>query len=363
MELHIRSLGSLSASSRALLQGGETSFDLPQLVYQTLVDTMVHIVAPLTEPDKTTENALILAPTSELASAFCRSFSDSIPSPVVGMEFVEFACLSDSERLRHERLRDLYDEHALLSAIITTDVDSELLDESCITSVIVARSLSADESEELAYRLLGLCQSGRSIHLTDLVDNTELLRILRYVLANPDAEPASTPVHTPSVDALPQSDANETEEACQSGDGWVVRLHWSGPYLLEELSAFTLDPDDIACFQVYGPHPIYGDDVLLQIGCNGESTLGQTIAEQGWEEHAFHEQITFFVGRELAEVGANRVHRLACATALCIQAHQPAYRFFLEGPFCEGMLHVLNMGKRRSLFPEVSSRRWGVVGR
>ncbi len=65
-----------------------------------------------------------------------------------------------------------------------------------------------------------------------------------------------------------------------------IFLDWEGPFTTDELEDLNDPRIDYGLYQVYGTHPLYGEEVLLYLGATGGGrTFGTRIAEEQtyWE--------------------------------------------------------------------------------
>lgn len=141
----------------------------------------------------------------------------------------------------------------------------------------------------------------------------------------------------------------------------VIDIEWEGPLSLVEAIRLQTD-SDYGLYQYYGDHPVYGSGVLLYIGEAGKQTFGKRIAQHNW--HRWIPSPTeIYVGRICSTEpldAAEWRRRISLAEAIEIFAHSPAFNtqnlnsIGHKGPD----VRVLNWGKRKGLFPEVSISRW-----
>jgi hypothetical protein len=140
-----------------------------------------------------------------------------------------------------------------------------------------------------------------------------------------------------------------------------ILVDWSGPHTFEKASQLH-EHNDYGLYQVYGRHLVYGNGVLLYIGCAPDRTLGIRIAERG---NCYNDQpFEFHVGRLIGRTPDNETwgQHIKLAEQLLINVHAP----FLNvqhnredlGPELNHV-HVFNYRQYRSLMPEVSGARWG----
>lgn len=323
------------------------------------------------------ERVALLAPSKEVAETLAGLLQAELPSPVVGMEYVEAEWSSDGERLRNERRRELEDEYAVLSVVITTDPNSDLFSLPVIRTLVLCTHLLPDEANELAQTLISRVAQGDQLCFIDVAANAALLRPIKYVTdeasraSKPQAPQAPQPPQSPAVPSRPQptqqrpqQPLSQTQERLPRMPVHViegaVHLLWEGPFYLEELTAFDTLPVDQGVFQIYGAHPTYGDKALLQIGTACDKSFCQAIAEEAWAQREDAASIHFYVGRWIGdEAPSTEAWRgaIEAATLLLIEAHQPAYNQVVTSTGDAGV-HVMNWGTKGALLREVSALRW-----
>jgi len=144
-----------------------------------------------------------------------------------------------------------------------------------------------------------------------------------------------------------------------------IHIIWSDPIPYETVSVFVSDITDFGIYQIYGTHPIHGNDVLLYIG----RALGGSF---GWEiprkESKFNnpkvEGIRVHLGRLAgAATPPNDVwnRQIELAERLLIFAHKPPLNVRVGLGDLEEILqsvHIYNWGARATILPEVSGLRW-----
>ncbi len=74
----------------------------------------------------------------------------------------------------------------------------------------------------------------------------------------------------------------------------VIEIGWEGPFTMDEIKQFTNDID-FGLYLAFGPHKIYGDNVLLYVGKAEQQTLGVRILQHLKEDWYGSEQI--YIGR------------------------------------------------------------------
>ena len=140
-----------------------------------------------------------------------------------------------------------------------------------------------------------------------------------------------------------------------------INIDWQGPLTLEQALQLNSDTDH-GLYQYYGDHPLYGQNVLLYVGSAIKQSLGKRLAQHNWH-HWSASEVQIYVGRLCAEepIGLNTAQqKLALAEAILLFAHSPGFNTSnLNSIKHKGDdVRVMNWGKRKSLFPEVSISRW-----
>lgn len=141
----------------------------------------------------------------------------------------------------------------------------------------------------------------------------------------------------------------------------LIQIQWEGPFRYEDLASLKNDETDYGIYQIYGSHTVYGEDVLLYIGQASQQTFGTRILQHSnWLE----DDHTFYVGRLS---GSNTPsddiwhNEIAFAESLLINIHAPAYNTMNISSINYAQLediHIINLGKYKSLLPELSGVRW-----
>jgi len=162
-----------------------------------------------------------------------------------------------------------------------------------------------------------------------------------------------------------------------------IRIEWDGPYNLTdigydkdnmnykgEINCLNNEYEDFGIYQVYGCHPIYGNDVLLYIGKAAQQTFSKRLSQEGWENNIDYENIKFYVGRLFAHKQPNLIEEwdkmIDQAERMLIYAHEPARNSsnILNVTKNKDKLEefknirIFNYDNYRSLMPEVSGELW-----
>ena len=144
----------------------------------------------------------------------------------------------------------------------------------------------------------------------------------------------------------------------------LIQIQWNGPFKLTELSLLMNEETDYGIYQIYGKHPIYGNDVLLYIGKADYQTLGKRISQEGWLNTNDSNNTKIYVGR--LHGSKNTTNELwsteiDLAERLLIFVHKPAYNSKSISSLPDSKLqniHILNWGDHRDLLSELSGLRW-----
>jgi hypothetical protein len=152
-----------------------------------------------------------------------------------------------------------------------------------------------------------------------------------------------------------------------------IDILWEGPFKIgwdrdSELYIPVLPgrlPDEIGIYQIYGKHPLYGDNVLLYIG---ETTTRKAIS--GFHarllEHVkgrfwYFANLSVHVGlvtKGAREVPVKDMETIQAVESMLIATHKPALNTqHINRPNSNAKnYHLYNWGDYGSLFPETSAR-------
>ncbi|MGH0437569.1 hypothetical protein ACQVOM_25725 [Bacillus basilensis] len=144
----------------------------------------------------------------------------------------------------------------------------------------------------------------------------------------------------------------------------LIQILWDGPYSITDLVKLKNEETDYGIYQVYGNHPIYGNDVLLYIGKADCQTLGKRISQENWPDTNDSNNTKIYVGRFYGSKNPTQTEwsvEIDLAERLLIYVHKPAYNSksissLKDLKFQD--IHILNWGNYRSLLPEISGLRW-----
>ena len=160
-----------------------------------------------------------------------------------------------------------------------------------------------------------------------------------------------------------------------------IRIEWKGPYKLTDIGydydgenymlkkAKLDDKIDFGVYQVYGFHPVYGNNVLLYIGKAKEQTFAKRLSQEGWEYNADYKNLQIYVGRLFSneELTLSKWSEFVdIAESMLIYAHAPAMNSSNILNISKDKkklkkfenVRIFNYDECRSLFPEVSGELW-----
>ena len=153
-------------------------------------------------------------------------------------------------------------------------------------------------------------------------------------------------------------------------DREVIHIIWDGPYNFIEYRNFNNKEIDFGLYQIYGPHPVYGANVLLFIGKTTDEempfalTFGDAISTEIWGDNIDHKLLNFYLGRICGETTPNDsewLRQISLAEMLLVEAHATALNkepvVLFANEYCKN-IHVLNWGSYNQLLPEISGLRW-----
>lgn len=144
----------------------------------------------------------------------------------------------------------------------------------------------------------------------------------------------------------------------------IIQIDWDGPYKITELPQLTDSIRDYGVYQIYGYHPVYGNDVLLYIGKADHQTFGKRIPRENWWDTNDSNNTKIYAGRLRGPQTPNQLEwslEIDLAEQLLIYVHKPAYNARSVSSLRNSKvqnIHILNWSNYRSLLPEVSGLRW-----
>jgi hypothetical protein len=163
-----------------------------------------------------------------------------------------------------------------------------------------------------------------------------------------------------------------------------IRIEWDGPYTLKDIGYdeekedykgkinpfLSNEYEGYGVYQVYGCHPIYGNDVLLYIGQAAKQTFSKRLSQESWEYNIDSKNIKFYVGRLFAEKQPSSEdawdNMIDIAERMLIFAHEPARNSSNILTISRNKakldefknIRIFNYDNYRSLMPEISGELW-----
>jgi len=146
----------------------------------------------------------------------------------------------------------------------------------------------------------------------------------------------------------------------------IIHLVWKEYEWDESIFNKFNGKEDYGIYQIYGDHPIYGQNTLLYIGKANENPYSQRLYEHSGSDFdvthisKFRKlHLSYFCEND--DINKNNwKDKIDLVEKLLINSHSPAYnsqdiKNVLAKEIFEKELLVLNWGERGKLLPEVSS--------
>ena len=144
----------------------------------------------------------------------------------------------------------------------------------------------------------------------------------------------------------------------------IYHVYWEGPYKIDELEKISHNKHVL--YQVYGQQPMYGTDCLLYIGMTDASVSSRFKSHEVWTENQADE-VKIYVATigefknweynnklKLYQKPNNSLIR--DIEKLLIYSHMPSYNTQCKKTDnIPNAIRIFNTGRRKSLFPEISS--------
>ena len=165
-----------------------------------------------------------------------------------------------------------------------------------------------------------------------------------------------------------------------------IRIEWEGPYSMKDigydwhedeyknlskLKKLNDESKDYGVYQVYGHHPVYGNNVLLYIGKAEQQTFAKRLRQEAWEYNQDSQNIQFYVGRIFGDKKekintAEWDKMIDTAERMLIYAHRPAFNSSNIATISRDKqilksyvgVRIFNYDSCRSLMPEISGEIW-----
>ena len=149
-----------------------------------------------------------------------------------------------------------------------------------------------------------------------------------------------------------------------------IYVDWSGPYTYEdvvnynenkiETKKFAVKPTDFGLYQIYGAHPIYGDNVLIYIGKTEQKFMERLNGRSVIEYNQDRDNVQIYLGKiyyDDALLHNDALEDISKAESLLIHYHAPAKNSsnINSLKFADENYRVINLGTFRSLSKEIST--------
>jgi hypothetical protein len=140
-----------------------------------------------------------------------------------------------------------------------------------------------------------------------------------------------------------------------------IHINWDGPLSVSQASELK-SSEDYGLYQYYGDHPVYGSGVLLYIGKVTRQPFGARLNQHNWHNW-IPSETEIYVGRICSDTQMENSEwesMIDISEKIQIYAHSPAFNTSNLNKIGHhnNDVRVFNWGKRKSLLPEVSIKRW-----
>ena len=148
----------------------------------------------------------------------------------------------------------------------------------------------------------------------------------------------------------------------------IIHVQWDGPFTLSNVVKLSDKRTDYGIYQIYGSHPIYGNNTLLYIGKACQQTFAERISQENWKGWELGQgRIQVHIGRLSGSTTPKRAEwnqEIDLVELLLLTAHKPAHNASGIVSLSNAIdmkireIHVLNWGNCQDLLPEISGARW-----
>jgi len=147
----------------------------------------------------------------------------------------------------------------------------------------------------------------------------------------------------------------------------IINLNWI-EYVWNENVYTKFEKDkDRGIYQIYGDHPVYGENTLLYIGQTKDQVYSQRLKQHGYFEKSHIHSLRRLHLSYFSKTGdinqENRLDFIDLTEKLLINAHFPAYnsqeiKDAIDKEYFKNEILIMNWGERGKLLPECSSLRY-----
>ncbi len=152
-----------------------------------------------------------------------------------------------------------------------------------------------------------------------------------------------------------------------------INIWWEGPFSPEAVVDNKIDSnkydntaDKIGLYQIYGTHPLYGNDVLLYIGRTRDNNGFASRLNNRWETtyNSDNENVKIYLGRIFTDTENNltieeEYKQIEYAEVLLINAMKPALNSSniksVGKAYLDGDYSINNLNNYKSIYPQLTS--------
>lgn len=140
-----------------------------------------------------------------------------------------------------------------------------------------------------------------------------------------------------------------------------IHINWDGPFSVNQALKLK-SSEDFGLYQYYGDHPVYGSGVLLYIGKASKQTFGDRLVQHNWHNW-IPSETEIYIGRICCDTQIENNEwecMIDISERIQIYSHSPAFNTSNLNKIGHDNIdvRVFNWGRRKSLLPEVSIKRW-----
>jgi len=146
----------------------------------------------------------------------------------------------------------------------------------------------------------------------------------------------------------------------------IIYIDWEGPYSFDEVAEFDDAGCDYGLYQIYGNHPLYGEQVLLYLGATDGRTFAEKLADEtdDWELEVGLDEASVYLGHLSGPVTPEEdvwQEEIDLGVKFLTYVHNPVFNARPLGvePHPDFRhLHIVNQGDYGDLEKEISYARY-----
>ncbi len=150
-----------------------------------------------------------------------------------------------------------------------------------------------------------------------------------------------------------------------------IKVFWEGPFTIDEILEGNIDckyevkSDSVGLYQIYGLHPLYGDNVLVYIGRTVDKNGFKSRLKDRWviQHGSDSKNVRIYLGKiysDHTDVVSSLEKKIEKAEVLLINTMKPAYNSSNIQSVKEGFIRdnfiLHNVGNYRDLYPILDSK-------